>query len=235
MVQVSLLHASGLRCNIVLLVLIAMTTVMTKTLCFSFQISTHASKKSLVVKKPIVYNRPYTSSCKWHYAVTRLFSSSSPSDATTNPTSARSPTFAIQKRIINQEESRKYDEMIGASKLQLAPMMEYTDRHFRHLIRLISGKTLLYTEMVAANALAHERATCIEEYEKKQMQTSSTSSAPSIDESRKNYSDQYLLRFLKQGQIQPLEGPSVLQLGGSDPKQLYEAAQTVMDMVRSSY
>ena len=135
----------------------------------------------------------------------------------------------------NQEESRKYDEMIGASKLQLAPMMEYTDRHFRHLIRLISGKTLLYTEMVAANALAHERATCIEEYEKKQMQTSSTSSAPSIDESRKNYSDQYLLRFLKQGQIQPLEGPSVLQLGGSDPKQLYEAAQTVMDMVRSSY
>ncbi len=35
--------------------------------------------------------------------------------------------------------------------------MEYTDRHFRKLVSLISTKTLCYTEMVAANALVHER------------------------------------------------------------------------------
>ncbi|EEC44315.1 predicted protein, partial [Phaeodactylum tricornutum CCAP 1055/1] len=79
--------------------------------------------------------------------------------------------------------------------LSLAPMMEYTDRHFRHLVRLVSNRTLLYTEMVAANALANER---------------------------KN-------RYLAQGRVMP-EGPSVLQLGGSDPEQMFQAAQTVLDM-----
>lgn len=113
-------------------------------------------------------------------------------------------------------------------------MMEYTDRHFRHLIRLISGKTLLYTEMVAANALAHERADSMKEYERKITEDPSIASPPSAQEIRENYPDQYLQRFLNQGRIQPLEGPSVLQLGGSDPAQLYEAAQTVMDMVRLS-
>lgn len=124
---------------------------------------------------------------------------------------------------------------MGASKLQLAPMMEYTDRHFRHLIRLISGKTLLYTEMVAANALAFERAACMKEYETTAIEGSSTSLPPSAQEIRDNYPDQYLQRFLNQGRIQPLEGPSVLQLGGSDPAILYEAAQSVMDMTNRGH
>jgi len=34
-------------------------------------------------------------------------------------------------------------------------MMEWTDRHFRRFIRLITRHTLLYTEMVAAGALIH--------------------------------------------------------------------------------
>lgn len=37
--------------------------------------------------------------------------------------------------------------------LSVAPMMEYTDRHMRFLMRLISSKSTLYTEMVTANAL----------------------------------------------------------------------------------
>lgn len=39
--------------------------------------------------------------------------------------------------------------------LSLAPMMELTDRHFRHLLRLITRRTLLYTEMVTAQAVLH--------------------------------------------------------------------------------
>ncbi len=40
-------------------------------------------------------------------------------------------------------------------RLCLAPMMAYTDRHFRYFIRLITQRTFLYTEMVTANALIY--------------------------------------------------------------------------------
>lgn len=40
-------------------------------------------------------------------------------------------------------------------RLSVAPMMDYTDRHCRYLLRLVSPGALLYTEMVTAQALAH--------------------------------------------------------------------------------
>jgi tRNA-dihydrouridine synthase A len=40
-------------------------------------------------------------------------------------------------------------------RLCVAPMMDYTDRHCRYLLRLLSPHALLYTEMVTAQALAH--------------------------------------------------------------------------------
>jgi tRNA-dihydrouridine synthase A len=40
-------------------------------------------------------------------------------------------------------------------RLSVAPMMDYTDRHARYLLRLISRHTLLYTEMVTAAAVVH--------------------------------------------------------------------------------
>jgi tRNA-dihydrouridine synthase A len=40
-------------------------------------------------------------------------------------------------------------------RLSVAPMMDYTDRHCRYLLRLLSPRALLYTEMVTAQALAH--------------------------------------------------------------------------------
>jgi tRNA-dihydrouridine synthase A len=39
--------------------------------------------------------------------------------------------------------------------ISVAPMMDYTDRHCRYLLRLVSPGALLYTEMVTAQALAH--------------------------------------------------------------------------------
>jgi hypothetical protein len=117
----------------------------------------------------------------------------------------------------------KYKTLMEATTLSLAPMMEYTDRHFRHLVRLVSSETLLYTEMVAANALARERRDQREDYQ--QLHGVADSAATTS-----NYDDQYLRRYLQQGVVEPLEGPSVLQLGGSDPQQMMEAAQTVMDL-----
>ena len=40
-------------------------------------------------------------------------------------------------------------------RLSVAPMMDWTDRHCRYLHRLLSRRTLLYTEMVTAPAVVH--------------------------------------------------------------------------------
>lgn len=40
-------------------------------------------------------------------------------------------------------------------KLSIAPMLDYTDRHFRYVMRQFSKETLLYTEMVTTGALIY--------------------------------------------------------------------------------
>jgi len=40
-------------------------------------------------------------------------------------------------------------------RISVAPMMDFTDRHCRYLLRLLSPGALLYTEMITAQALAH--------------------------------------------------------------------------------
>jgi tRNA-dihydrouridine synthase A len=42
-----------------------------------------------------------------------------------------------------------------ACRLAVAPMMDWTDRHCRVFHRRLSGRTLLYTEMITARALLH--------------------------------------------------------------------------------
>jgi tRNA-dihydrouridine synthase A len=71
-------------------------------------------------------------------------------------------------------------------------MMDCTDRHARFLLRLISRCTLLYTEMVTAQALLRGDA-------------------------------DYLIGY------SPAEHPLALQLGGSDPAQLAQAARIGVD------
>lgn len=77
-------------------------------------------------------------------------------------------------------------------KLSIAPMMDWTDRHYRGFMRLITRQTLLYTEMVTAPAVIHgDRARLL------------------------GYADG--------------EHPIALQLGGSDPAQMAEAARIGAD------
>ena len=40
-------------------------------------------------------------------------------------------------------------------RFSTAPMMEWTDRHWRVFVRTLTRKSLLYTEMVTAQALIH--------------------------------------------------------------------------------
>ena len=42
-----------------------------------------------------------------------------------------------------------------AARLSCAPMMDWTDRHCRYFMRLLSPSVRLYTEMVTAAALIH--------------------------------------------------------------------------------
>ena len=71
--------------------------------------------------------------------------------------------------------------------LAVAPMMDWTDRHCRFFHRLLTRRTLLYTEMVVAEAAIHGPRD----------------------------------RLLARG----ADGPMAVQLGGSDPVKLAEAAR----------
>ena len=47
------------------------------------------------------------------------------------------------------------NSMRNIHKLSIAPMMDCTDKHFRMIMRKISSKALLYTEMIVAKSLAY--------------------------------------------------------------------------------
>lgn len=73
-------------------------------------------------------------------------------------------------------------------RFSIAPMMDWTDRHCRYFHRVMTKKTLLYTEMVVADAIIHGDR-------------------------------DHLLSFNEP------EHPVALQLGGSEPEKLAEAAR----------
>ena len=55
--------------------------------------------------------------------------------------------FLVEKTHINQR--------LSPWRMSVAPMMDWTDKHCRHLHRLLSRHALLYTEMVTTGALIH--------------------------------------------------------------------------------
>ena len=91
----------------------------------------------------------------------------------------------------------------GSYRFSVAPMMDYTDRHFRVLMRQITRRSLLYSEMVVAQALHHAR-----------QQTDASQPGGRLER---------LLGF------DPIEHPLALQVGGDDPALLAEATQLAAD------
>ncbi|HZY48816.1 MAG TPA: tRNA dihydrouridine(20/20a) synthase DusA [Devosia sp.] len=47
------------------------------------------------------------------------------------------------------------EQLAGARRFSVAPMMDWTDRHCRHLHRLLTHRALLFTEMVTSAAIVH--------------------------------------------------------------------------------
>jgi tRNA-dihydrouridine synthase A len=56
---------------------------------------------------------------------------------------------------MNQGLAKNPPDTAVLHRFCVAPMMEWTDRHCRYFLRLISRRTLLYTEMVTAEAVLH--------------------------------------------------------------------------------
>src|SRR5437899_1572238 len=77
-------------------------------------------------------------------------------------------------------------------RICVAPMMDYTDRHCRYFMRLLTPGALLYTEMITAAAVVRGNAAGLLEFDQ-------------------------------------AEQPVALQLGGSDPRELQQAARIGAD------
>ena len=54
------------------------------------------------------------------------------------------------------------------SRFSVAPMMDRTDRHERYFLRTITAETLLYTEMIHANAVVHGDTSALLRYHQKE-------------------------------------------------------------------
>ncbi|EQC28587.1 hypothetical protein SDRG_13663 [Saprolegnia diclina VS20] len=52
---------------------------------------------------------------------------------------------------------RRMASTYAPTRLSVAPMMDWTDRHYRFMMRQITRKTLLYTEMVVDQTLLHQK------------------------------------------------------------------------------
>ena len=55
----------------------------------------------------------------------------------------------------NQENVSRNVSQVKNYPMSIAPMMDRTDRHYRYMMRKITKKTLLYTEMITAKAILH--------------------------------------------------------------------------------
>ncbi len=88
-------------------------------------------------------------------------------------------------------------------RFSVAPMLDYTDRHFRVLMRQITRHSLLYTEMVVAQALHHARR-----------QPGAAEAGGRLER---------LIGF------DPCERPLALQVGGDDPVLLADATRLAAD------
>ena len=57
---------------------------------------------------------------------------------------------------MNRMSSTPVSQNVAAAhRYSVAPMMDWTDRHERYFLRLITHRAMLYTEMISAAALLH--------------------------------------------------------------------------------
>lgn len=110
-----------------------------------------------------------------------------------------------------QPRQRRQQQQQQRPQLHIAPMLDVTGREFRQLMRILSKRAVLWTEMVVDTTILY---------------TSSSLSSSSSGSSSSSFSSDKMDFHL--GYEQPNSHPIVCQLGGSDPVQLKAAARTVV-------
>ena len=99
----------------------------------------------------------------------------------------RHVSFRSRRRIASGASGGSSSGDRSSRLLSVAPMMDWTDRHYRYLARLMSRRTTLYTEMVVDHAIV------------------GATRDGALDRVKR------MLAFNEE------EHPAVLQLGGSEP------------------
>lgn len=138
----------------------------------------------------------------------------------------------------NQCELSLHNHELGVQS-SVAPMMDWTDNHYRTLARLMSKHAWLYTEMVVADTIIHQQDNLVSfalsssSFALHGFLTSWTRSTHELKPLHYfiPYEVYYLHfivclwvcqdKFLKFNEVQH---PIVLQLGGSDPEKLLKAS-----------
>lgn len=69
---------------------------------------------------------------------------------------------------INENIAINKDFTDNSRRLSIAPMLDWTDRHFRYMARLISKHTWLYSEMINANAIVYGNTKQLLEFNKQE-------------------------------------------------------------------
>ncbi|KAH9301987.1 hypothetical protein KI387_013570, partial [Taxus chinensis] len=93
-----------------------------------------------------------------HFIAPRRFASSTPLvDCRFFPTKFISATARCLSRIFKCTVRADGSRKILPPFFSVAPMMDWTDNHYRTLARLISQHAWLYTEMIVAETIVHQK------------------------------------------------------------------------------
>lgn len=67
--------------------------------------------------------------------------------------------FSVTNEVLDSRQeklvSKGFEAKLSPRRMSVAPMLDWTDRHYRYFARLITKHTWLYTEMVTTGALLH--------------------------------------------------------------------------------
>ncbi|WP_431733282.1 tRNA-dihydrouridine synthase, partial [Kingella kingae] len=64
-------------------------------------------------------------------------------------------SFSLKAVFLHYNSNMNTQTSLPKRTLSVAPMLDWTDRHYRHMARQITRHTWLYTEMINAGAIVY--------------------------------------------------------------------------------
>ena len=137
------------------------------------------------------------------------------------------PPSTAPDHVMVQQEGSPPPSPPPSPPLSVAPMMAWTDHHFRQLLRLLTRRTLLYTEMYPVDVVLEAAAAPRDgpmRHETAAPRGKATGEwKPTSLADRTHTALRQLLAF------DPVQHPIAVQLGGRHPERMGEAARLCAD------